>query len=81
MSKVETSRLVASTRLDEMTSQVEAMYTKHFADGSRKKALQRLRSTGDNKTHHFATFRAGLFLGLSESGQLGSRRRKANHVP
>jgi hypothetical protein len=67
MARVNQSNFVQSSKLDELSSKVEQLFAQHFTQGSRKRALQRLRFEEDTKTHHFAAARSGFFLGLSQS--------------
>ncbi|GAA99322.1 hypothetical protein E5Q_06017 [Mixia osmundae IAM 14324] len=66
MAKVDATPLKQSTRLDELMQSTEDLFDRYFEQGSRKKALERLRFQGNADTsHHFSAFRAGIFLGLS----------------
>lgn len=66
MRKVQSSHFASSSTIDDLQSQTETMFGASFEKGSRKKALQRLRAfTPGTTSHHFASWRAGLLLGLS----------------
>lgn len=65
MQKVHRAAFSTSTIIDDLQSQVEAMFGASFEKGSRKKAIQRLRFMGASPNHHFASWRAGIMLGLA----------------
>jgi hypothetical protein len=65
MQKVQKTSFSNSTVIDDLQSQVEAMFGASFEKGSRKKAIQRLRFMGASPNHHFASWRAGVLLGLA----------------
>lgn len=65
MQKVQKRSFSNSTIVDDLQSQVEAMFGASFEKGSRKKAIQRLRFMGASPNHHFASWRAGTLLGLA----------------
>ena len=62
---VEKTYFGRSTIIDDLQSQIEAMFGSSFEKGSRKEALERLRYSGASPNHHFATWRAGLLLGAA----------------
>lgn len=63
--KVEKTYFGRSTIIDDLQSQIEAMFGSSFEKGSRKEALEHLRYMGASPNHHFATWRAGLLLGAA----------------
>ncbi|VDB96024.1 unnamed protein product [Peniophora sp. CBMAI 1063] len=63
--KVEPSAFAHSDYLDGLLHELEEQFSERFTRGDRKKAMLRLRSTALHKTHHFSTFRTGLFVGLA----------------
>lgn len=63
--KVSQTHFASSTVIDDLQSQVETLFGVNFEKGSRKKAVQRLRFMGATTTHHFASWRAGIMLGLA----------------
>lgn len=66
MEKVHHSTFSSSTVVDDLQAQTETMFGASFEKGSRKRAVQRLRFMGASATtHHFAVWRAGIFLGLA----------------
>lgn len=54
-----------NNRLDIVATKVEDLYSNYFERGNRKHAIQKLRSTGVDKTYYFATFRGGIFFGVA----------------
>jgi SPX domain protein involved in polyphosphate accumulation len=73
MLRVNQSNFVQSTKPDELSSKVEQLFATHFTQGSKKRALERLRFEGHSKTHHFASARAGFLIGLSKFPELWRR--------
>ncbi|KAG9009095.1 hypothetical protein FRB94_012491 [Tulasnella sp. JGI-2019a] len=51
--------------IKKMIENMEELYASRFEGGNKKKARDRLRMLGLNKTHHFSTFRSGIHLGLA----------------
>ncbi|KAG0627990.1 hypothetical protein M758_2G242000 [Ceratodon purpureus] len=64
MKEVESSHFVVSKKIHKLMSKVEDIFTKHFAEGQRKKAVAQLRPTRRQGTHR-TTFFLGLFTGCS----------------
>ncbi|KAG0581876.1 hypothetical protein KC19_3G016400 [Ceratodon purpureus] len=64
MKEVESSYFVISKKIHKLTIKVEDMYTKHFADGQRKKAMRHLRPIR-RQGSHWTTYFIGLFTGCS----------------
>ncbi|CCA74266.1 related to putative phosphate transporter 1 [Serendipita indica DSM 11827] len=63
--KIEPSILSHDTPVDRMLEEVENLYAARFEGGDRKKARLRLRASLQPRSHHYSTFRTGLFIGLS----------------
>ncbi|KAG8991558.1 hypothetical protein FRB94_012433 [Tulasnella sp. JGI-2019a] len=51
--------------IKKMIESMEELYASRFEGGDKKKARDRLRMLGRTKTHHFSTFRTGIYLGLT----------------
>ncbi|SCV74035.1 BQ2448_6467 [Microbotryum intermedium] len=63
--KLEQANFVASTKLDDLIRDTEDAFTSIFERGDRKKALERLRNTGQSERHHFTAWRAGVYIGIA----------------
>ncbi|GAA5943461.1 Syg1p [Sporobolomyces koalae] len=61
--KIENSRFVSSSDLDDLIRKTEDAFASVFEHGNRKKALERLRDFGKKRNHHFAAWRAGMLMG------------------
>uniref|UniRef100_A0A7I4DLS2 Uncharacterized protein n=1 Tax=Physcomitrium patens TaxID=3218 RepID=A0A7I4DLS2_PHYPA len=64
MKEVESSYLVISSKVQKLINKVEDIFTNHFSDGVRKKAMSQLRPMRKQGTHR-TTFFIGLFTGCS----------------
>lgn len=62
--KVDKCTFASDTAVRQMMTQMEDLYASAFARGDKKMANKRLRTGGSTRTHHFSTFRAGVYLGL-----------------
>ncbi|KAJ7892875.1 SPX domain-containing protein [Mycena olivaceomarginata] len=65
MSQVDKAAFASEDSIRTMMDQMEAMYTARFAHGDKKRALTRLRSGLQHKSHHISTFWSGLLVGLA----------------
>ncbi|SCZ99268.1 BZ3500_MvSof-1268-A1-R1_Chr3-1g05915 [Microbotryum saponariae] len=63
--KLEQANFVASTKLDDLIRETEDAFASIFERGDRKKALERLRNTGQSERHHFTAWRAGVYIGIA----------------
>ncbi|TRM63672.1 EXS family-domain-containing protein, partial [Schizophyllum amplum] len=63
--KVETSAFASDIRVRQMMSEMENFYATRFVHGDKKRAMARLRSGTSQKSHHFSSFRSGIYLGLA----------------
>lgn len=63
--KIEPSAFSSDQSLRDMIKRMEDMYASTFVKGNKKKAMKRLRGGHLMKSHHFATFRSGLLLGVA----------------
>ncbi|KAF5353642.1 hypothetical protein D9757_013185 [Collybiopsis confluens] len=61
--RVEPSSFASDKTLRGILDEMEGLYTDHFAHGDKKRAKTRLKTGRVSKTHHYSTFRSGLFLG------------------
>ncbi|KAM0787692.1 hypothetical protein ACM66B_003754 [Microbotryomycetes sp. NB124-2] len=61
--KVDQTALVTSDKLEELIKETENVFAAAFEHGDRKKALDRLRNFGTQKSHHFTMWRAGVLIG------------------
>jgi hypothetical protein len=57
------SNFVHSSVLDDLISQTENAFTTVFEHGDRKKAMARLRLGGAPQSHHFSSWRSGMYIG------------------
>ncbi|KAG0589663.1 hypothetical protein KC19_1G037800 [Ceratodon purpureus] len=64
MKEVESSYFVTSMKVNKLMTKVEEIYTKHFTEGERKKAISHLRPIRKQGSHK-TTFFTGLFAGCS----------------
>ncbi|KAH8113949.1 hypothetical protein DFH11DRAFT_1496475, partial [Phellopilus nigrolimitatus] len=62
---VEVSALASGETIGKLLKETEDLYAAQFERGDMKKARVRLRMTAKDKSHHFSTFRSGLYLGLA----------------
>ncbi|KAF8587242.1 hypothetical protein K439DRAFT_1338904, partial [Ramaria rubella] len=58
-------RFAFSGTMDDTMREVESIYSTRFEKGDRKKARRRLKSPFVHKSHHFSTFRSGIYIGLA----------------
>ncbi|CAA7264392.1 unnamed protein product [Cyclocybe aegerita] len=63
--KVEKSAFASDKAIMDMMTRMEDLYALTFSRGDRKKAIRRLRVGNTSKSHHFSTFRSGLYLGVA----------------
>ncbi|KAI0676364.1 hypothetical protein C8Q78DRAFT_961982, partial [Trametes maxima] len=63
--KIEPSAFSTGATVDLLIRDMEALFAARFARGDKKKALARLRGGAKHTSHHFSTFRTGMFLGLA----------------
>ncbi|KAF8430870.1 EXS family-domain-containing protein, partial [Boletus edulis BED1] len=63
--KVEPSTFASGAVVAAMLKETERHFAMRFERGDRKKARGNLRVGPSSKTHHFSTFRSGLWLGLA----------------
>ncbi|EJT99046.1 EXS-domain-containing protein [Dacryopinax primogenitus] len=63
--RVDPLPLCRAEPLHTLRVQMEIVYADRFAKGDRKRARDRLRQEVIPKTHHFSTFRAGVYVGLA----------------
>ncbi|KZO99599.1 hypothetical protein CALVIDRAFT_534007 [Calocera viscosa TUFC12733] len=63
--RVEPLPLANPETLHSLRLKMEVVYADRFAKGDRKRARDRLRADVSPHTHHFSTFRAGVFIGLA----------------
>lgn len=63
--KLNEQHWITSKTPEDIARHVEDGFAKVFEHGNRKAALDNLRNLGNQKTHHFASFRSGLYLGIS----------------
>lgn len=59
-SKLDRAGFVASGELDQLIRKTEDGFAAVFEHGDRKAARERLRMLGDEKTHHFTSWRSGM---------------------
>ncbi|KAF8220925.1 EXS-domain-containing protein [Tricholoma matsutake] len=65
VTKVEKSVFASSTGVRSVMSEIQDMYAALYVRGDKKKAMVVLRAGTQAKTHHFSTWRSGLFMGLA----------------
>ncbi|CDO74587.1 hypothetical protein BN946_scf184583.g14 [Trametes cinnabarina] len=63
--KIEPSAFSSGATVDALIREMEALFAARFARGDKKKALARLRGGTKHTSHHFSTFRTGMFIGLA----------------
>lgn len=63
LAEVKRSHFVSSDKVVRLMDEVESIFTKHFADNDRKKAMKFLRPQQQHKDSHTITFFVGLFTG------------------
>lgn len=63
--RVEPSAFASGAMVSSMLKEMEELFAARFERGDKKKAITRLRVGATQKSHHFSTFRTGMWLGLS----------------
>ncbi|KAF9239798.1 hypothetical protein BU15DRAFT_46384 [Melanogaster broomeanus] len=63
--QVEPSAFASGTMVSTMLKEMEDLFAARFERGDKKKAINRLRVGTSLKSHHFSTFRSGIWLGLA----------------
>ncbi|RUP26446.1 LOW QUALITY PROTEIN: EXS family-domain-containing protein [Jimgerdemannia flammicorona] len=63
--KVDTYAFVQSKKLDEVIRETENIYIDKFAGGQRPRGMDGLRLPKQQGTYHFASWRIGIYMGLS----------------
>ncbi|KAF8637930.1 hypothetical protein AX17_002551 [Amanita inopinata Kibby_2008] len=63
--RVERSSFASDKALQTMMQEMESLYAQTFVRGNKKTARDRLRGSARVTTHHYSTFRSGLFLGAA----------------
>ncbi|KAK4266177.1 hypothetical protein QN277_027137 [Acacia crassicarpa] len=63
LAEVKRSHFISSDKVVRLMDEVESIFTKHFADNDRKKAMKFLRPQQQHKDSHTVTFFVGLFTG------------------
>lgn len=63
--RVEPSAFASGAMVSSMLKEMEELFAARFERGDKKKAINHLRIGATQKSHHFSTFRTGLWLGLS----------------
>ncbi|KAG1816904.1 EXS family-domain-containing protein [Suillus variegatus] len=63
--RVEPSAFASGAMVSSMLKEMEELFAARFERGDKKKAITRLRAGATQKSHHFSTFRTGMWLGLS----------------
>lgn len=63
--KVDKSAFASDKAVTYMLKEMEDLFAISFAQGDKKRATMRLRGGTRVKSHHFNTFRSGIFLGLA----------------
>ncbi|KAG8844617.1 hypothetical protein FRB96_002986 [Tulasnella sp. 330] len=63
--RVDGLHISSENEVKRMIENVEELYASRFEGGDKKKARDRLKMLGLNKTHHWSTFRSGIHLGLA----------------
>ncbi|RUS14655.1 hypothetical protein BC937DRAFT_93502 [Endogone sp. FLAS-F59071] len=65
LEKVNMYEFARSRKLDDMIKETEKIYIDIFAGGQRHRGMNALRLPQTRETHHFASWRAGLYMGLA----------------
>lgn len=61
---IDTTPFHTSTRIDDLITEVETLYTNAFESGDRTRAMESLRVPPlEEKQAHIVTFRVGVFVG------------------
>ncbi|KAG1760755.1 EXS family-domain-containing protein, partial [Suillus occidentalis] len=63
--RVEPSAFASGAMVSSMLKETEDLFAARFERGDKKKAITHLRVGATQKSHHFSTFRTGLWLGSS----------------
>lgn len=63
--RVEPSAFASGAMVSSMLKDMEELFAARFECGDKKKAITHLRVGATQKSHHFSTFRTGVWLGLS----------------
>ncbi|KAH7913119.1 hypothetical protein BJ138DRAFT_1003013, partial [Hygrophoropsis aurantiaca] len=63
--QVEPSAFASGATVNDLLKEMEELFAARFERGDKKRALNRLRIGSAHKSHHFSTFRSGLWLGLA----------------
>ncbi|KAK4056864.1 Xenotropic and polytropic retrovirus receptor 1 [Microbotryomycetes sp. JL221] len=63
--RVDETALVTSEKLEDLIKETENVFAAAFEHGDRKKALDRLRNFGAQRSHHFEMWRAGVLIGAA----------------
>ncbi|KAF9433619.1 hypothetical protein BGZ76_009203 [Entomortierella beljakovae] len=65
-SKLSHAYFMASSNVDDLIKETEDVFVDNFEQGHRRRAMAKLRvPDSKSRTHHFATLRIGLYLGLA----------------
>ncbi|KAF9225940.1 hypothetical protein BS17DRAFT_699564, partial [Gyrodon lividus] len=62
---VEPAAFASGAMVSTMLKEMEDLFATRFERGDKKKAINHLRVGASLKSHHFSTFRSGLWLGLA----------------
>ncbi|KAK9457487.1 EXS family-domain-containing protein [Dipodascopsis uninucleata] len=65
MDKVSNSYFGQSNVVDDLMSKTEDIYARYFERGSRKQAIEKLRTREKSEDHYFATFSSGIYIGIA----------------
>lgn len=63
--RVEPSAFASGAMVSSMLKEMEELFAERFERGDKKKAITHLRVGATQKSHHFSTFRTGMWLGSS----------------
>lgn len=63
--RVEPSAFASGAMVNSMLKEMEELFAARFERGDKKKAITHLRVGATQKSHHFSTFRTGMWLGSS----------------
>ncbi|KAG1776330.1 EXS family protein/ERD1/XPR1/SYG1 family protein [Suillus placidus] len=63
--RVEPSAFASGAMVSSMLKEMEELFAARFERGDKKKAITHLRVGATQKSHHFSTFRTGVWLGSS----------------